>query len=97
MVDQLRVGTVVKFEGDTRPEIILDIYDDEVFHTIDHQGTVMQYGILDCSFEIVGYLDINPELTSLTNKLVKFNQANGYPKFHPFSQMDLNNILGHAI
>jgi hypothetical protein len=62
------IGTLVQTCQGCDYEVIIDIYDDEIFHTIAPNGTVMQYNFDDI-LSIGGHLDISQELDAITSKI----------------------------
>ena len=74
----LKVGSLVHFHDDERDpdyEVVLDIYDDDVFHALDSTGGVMQYNLKDIIRTAPETLDITNEMDSITKKLQSYNQS----------------------
>lgn len=71
----LKPGSIVAFDydGDKTLEVCLNVYNDQVFHTLDATGTVMAYNAVDVD-KVLGHIDIQPELKSIITKLEAFQQ-----------------------
>lgn len=67
-IKDLRVGTLVRLYSGSKCETVIDIYDDEVFHTFAEDGTVMQCNVSDVT-SVEGVIDITDGLELIKTKL----------------------------
>ena len=68
LMSNLKVGMLVNFHEGDNFEVVLDIYDDYVFHTLSIDGGVMQYDIRNV-YSIGGFINIEPQIESIKSKL----------------------------
>jgi hypothetical protein len=54
-------------------EVVIDVYDDIIFHTLDDRGQVMPYNASDVISVLPHGLAISAELASIREKLKKIN------------------------
>jgi hypothetical protein len=74
-MNDIKVGSLVSFNVYCQYEVVIDVYDDIVFHTISSDGTVMQYNI-DNIISIGGSIDIDRELDNIKSKIPKCDLHN---------------------
>lgn len=98
----IRYGTVVSF-GDNHLEVVLDVYDETVFHTLNSDGVVMQYNMSDID-RTWGELDIKSEIGSICSKLRNFQRDSGIEaktetdsKRHVLDKFKVSNMLSYQL
>ena len=67
MSNNLKIGNIVEFDNNSH-EIVIDIYDSDIFHSIDKNGSIMQYNTGDIT-NIVSFVDISNEINAIVQKL----------------------------
>ncbi len=70
MTNQIRAGDIIDLseDGITTRILVLDIYDDQIFHGFTSSNCVMQFNAM-VNITIIGHVDISDELNSLHLKL----------------------------